>query len=280
MFINTTGVTIKTAVDTKHFTRILRISFSQTSLSLNIHFFGLSPDANRTQYLAHRCTRQLRLRSVSVTRSLVHTTHNLSLTAASSVARQPKDSPLYYKLCRLWAQESSLSAGHSLYRRERTPSLIADSSLSRRGHGSPAICSLYCCGTAPSPFTRCLAMGWLPHHLLAVSPWDGSLAIGSLTHRGHGSIVICLLSRRGKTSSPSAVRSFATSPWVDSLAIRSPSRREAVPAGRLPVCSLSSGRLLPLAAGHCLNSAVSLHECTTLLETALSVSFFERTRRL
>jgi len=40
------------------------------------------------------------------------------------------------------------------------------------------------------------------------------------------------------------------------------------------VCRLSCDRLLPLAAGHCLNSAVSLLKCTALLQTVLSVSFF------
>jgi hypothetical protein len=42
---------------------------------LYIHFFGLNPDASRTQYLTHRCTRQFRLCSVSTTVSLVHTKH-------------------------------------------------------------------------------------------------------------------------------------------------------------------------------------------------------------
>jgi len=91
MFINTTGAIIKTVVNTKHFTRILRINFSQISLFLYIHFFRLSPDATRTQCLARTCTRQFRLCPVSITVSLVHTEHILLLAAATPTARQPKD---------------------------------------------------------------------------------------------------------------------------------------------------------------------------------------------
>ena len=199
MFINTTGTIIKTIVNTRHFTRILRINSSQISLFLYIHF-GFSPDATRTQYLAHKCTRQFRLRSVSITRSLVHTPQNLSLAATKLVARQPKDSPLHYKVCCLWAQESSLSAGHSLYRRERTPSISAVRSLSRLEMAPLPYARCLAVGWFPSPSARCLPMGWLPRHPLTVSPWKDLIAIRC---------------------------SLTAPPWGESLTIRSPSRREA-----------------------------------------------------
>ena len=179
-------------MNTEHCSRILRIILSQISLFLYIHFFELSPDATWTQYLAHRCTKQFPLRSVSITRSLVHTPHTWSLTAASPFAHQPKDSPLHYKLCCLWAQESTLSTGHSLYCRERTPSLSNDREI------------------APLPSAHCLAVGRLPRHSLTVLPWDGSLAI-------------CSLSGRGMASLPSAASS--------------PSLREETPS--LSVCRLA-----------------------------------------
>ena len=145
---------------------------------------------------------------------LGHTPHTMSLAAASPVTRQPKDSPLCYKLCRTWAQEFSPSAGHALYRCERTPSLSADRSLSRRE-------------MAPLPSARCLAVGWLRCHLLAVSPWDGSLTIRLLSHHGMAPLpsAHCLAVERPH-------RPLLLTCCVsigDSLTIRSPSPCEADP---------------------------------------------------
>ena len=250
----------------KHFTRILRINSPQISLPLYIHFFGFSPDTARTQYLAHTCSRQFCLCSVSITRSLVHTPHAQSLATASLIARQPKDSPLHYKLYRLWAQESSLSAGHCLYRRERTPLLSADRLLSGRE-------------LAPLPYAHCLAVGWLPCHPLmsnremASSPSACCLAVGWPLHHllnclagtwlpchlltvspGHGSLTICLPSRHGMAPLP-PTRCLAVGKHCHPLHLceETPSlstRHLAVrlPAGKLPMGRLSSGRL-PLATG-------------------------------
>ena len=199
-----------------------------TNKSVLIHSLlqAHSPDANRTQYLTHTALPSYTNTLSQSLLSLVHTPYTLLLAASSPVAHQPKDPPkdslLHDKLCRLWAQESSLSAGHSLYRRERTPSQSADRSLSR-------------CEMAPLPSACCLAVGWLPHHP-AVSPWDGSLIIRSL-------------SRRGKTSSPSAAQSLRLHEETPSLSIHHLAMRQ-LPAGRPPVGRLSSGRLLPLTAGH------------------------------
>ena len=119
----------------------------------------------------------------------------------SVLEHSPNASPFHYKPCRLWAQE--LVAGE---------------------HQNPSLSS------------RCLVMTWLPHHPLdnsciavrifhhyplAVSLWDGSLAI-------------CSLPPHGKTPSPSAV-----SPWEDSLTLRSLAIAMGwVPTGRLPMGKL------------------------------------------
>ena len=76
------------------------------------------------------------------------------------------------------------------YPHERTPSLSADRSLSRQD-------------VALLPSACCLAVGWLPHHPLAVLPWKD------------------LITTRC---------SSAVSPWGNSLTIRSPSRCEAAPS--------------------------------------------------
>ena len=89
-FTDTTGATIKTAVNTKHFTAISRISFSQTSLSLHIHPLGPNPEATQTQHPTHRCTRQLRLCSVEITVSLVHTEYTPTLAATTLLLTSPR----------------------------------------------------------------------------------------------------------------------------------------------------------------------------------------------
>ena len=86
MFIYTTGAKIKTVVNTKHFTRILRINFSQKSLFLYIHFFGISPDATRTQDLARRCTRQFLHHCVAGP----HTTHTVARRRISRCSSAPR----------------------------------------------------------------------------------------------------------------------------------------------------------------------------------------------
>ena len=147
---------------------------------------------------------------------------------------------------------------------------------------------------APSPSSRWLAVGWLPRHSLAVSPWDGSLTIRYLAGTwlpSHllavspwdGSLATHSLSHRGKTSSPSASRPLRLHKEIPSLSARHLAVRR-FPAGRPPVGRLFSGRLLlvdypPLADGHCLNSAISLLECTALFQTALSLSFFRMSEK-
>ena len=107
---------------------------------------------------------------------------------------------------------------------------------------------------APSLSACCLVVGWLPRHLLVGSPW--------------------------KTESPSAARFQLLHEETPSLSSRHLALRR-LPAGRPPMGRLSLCRLSPLTTGHCLNSTVSLLECTALFQMTLSASFsLECTRSL
>ena len=153
MFIDTIGTIIKTVVTTKHFTRILRINSSQISLFLYIHFFGFSPDATRTQYLAHTCTRQSHLRLVSITMSLDHT-HCCSPPQLLLLV-----SP---RIC----SRIRCSTKSSVACEPKNPHYLLD---------TPCIAVR---GLPHYPLiAHSLTVGWLPRHPLAVSQWKNLIAI-------------------------------------------------------------------------------------------------------
>jgi hypothetical protein len=209
---------MEAVTNTKHCSRIFKNYSVQISLFLYSHF-GLDPDAARTQYLTH--------------------TAPTSFTFFLSLGHPPDSSPLHYKPCRLWAQES-VAVKHL----NPSPSsrCLAVSWLPRQLDASCIAVRM-----TPSPS----AVGWLCRHPLTASPWKDFIAIRCRT-----------------------VTSLPRHP-LDAccIAVLSSGLRKANPRGENPV-----GRLFPYSLDIGLYSVVSLLACSTLFQTMLSVSFFRMVR--
>jgi len=151
MFIYTTGTIIKALTNTKHCSLNFKNYSVQISLFLYIHFFGLGPDAARTQYLTHTAptsstftllwnTRPMLCRS---TTSPVACEHRNRLPVNTRIPRYPPAVlPWHGSLAIRW-----------------TPAVSPWEWVHRH--------LLSCCGVASSPSAHCLAVERLHRHPLS-----------------------------------------------------------------------------------------------------------------